>query len=120
MNESNRQRKVAQIIQEDFAEFFRKQASESKQTFLISVSDVKVTADLSIAKIYLSIFPPEFRNSIMKEIKENKSHYRNFLGQKMGKQVRIIPELNFYLDTTLDDVEKIERELKGLGDNPIL
>ena len=120
MNESNRQRKVAQIIQEDFAEFFRKQASESKQTFLVTVSDVKVTADLSIAKIYLSIFPAEFRTAIMKEINENKAQYRNFIGQKMGKQVRIIPELNFYLDTTLDDVEKIEKELKGEGDNPIL
>lgn len=120
MNESNRQKKVAQIIQEDFAELFRKEASESKQTFLISVSDVKVTADLSIAKIYLSIFPPEFRTQIMSEINENKSKYRNFLGQKMGKQVRIIPEINFYLDTTLDEVEKIEKELKGEGDNPIL
>jgi len=120
MNESNRQKKVAQIIHEDFAELFRKEASDSKQTFLISVSDVKVTPDLSIAKIYLSIFPPEFRAAIMKEILINKSHYRNFIGQKMGKQVRIIPELNFYLDTTLDDVEKIERELKGEGDNPIL
>ena len=56
----------------------------------------------------------------MKEIEENKSQYRNFLGQKMGKQVRIIPELQFYLDTSLDDVERIERELKGQGDNPIL
>lgn len=120
MNESNRQRKVAQIIQEDFAEFFRKQASESKQSFLISVSDVKVTADLSIAKIYLSIFPAEYRQSIMKEIEINKAQYRNFMGQKMGKQVRIIPELHFYLDTTLDDVEKIEKELRGEGDNPIL
>lgn len=120
MNESNRQRKVAQIIQEDFAEFFRKQASESKQTFLISVSDVKVTADLSIAKIYLSIFPPEFRKSIMQEIEQNKAQYRNFMGQKMGKQVRIIPDINFYLDTTLDDVEKIEKELRGEGDNPLL
>ncbi|MBH1960684.1 MAG: 30S ribosome-binding factor RbfA [Flavobacteriia bacterium] len=120
MNESNRQRKVAQIIQEDFAEYFRKQAKESKQTFLVTVSDVKVTADLSIAKIYLSIFPTEFRTQIMKEIKENKAQYRNFMGQKMGKQVRIIPEINFYLDTTLDDVEKIEKELKGEGDNPIL
>lgn len=120
MNESNRQRKVAQVIQEDFAEYFRKQASESKQSFLISVSDVKVTADLSIAKIYLSIFPTEYRQSIMKEILLNKTQYRNFLGQKMGKQVRIIPELNFYLDTTLDDVEKIEKELRGEGDNPIL
>lgn len=120
MNESNRQRKVAQIIQEDIAELFRKQAAESKQSFLISISDVKVTADLSIAKIYLSIFPQEYRKPIMKEIEGNKAFYRNYLGQKMAKQVRIIPEVNFYLDTSLDDVEKIERELKGLGDNPVL
>jgi ribosome-binding factor A len=120
MNESNRQRKVAQIIQEDFAELFRKQAAESNRNFLVSVSDVKVTADLSIAKIYLSIFPQEFRKIIMKEIEENKSQYRNFIGQKMGKQVRIIPELQFYLDTSLDDVERIEKELTGEGDNPVL
>ncbi len=118
--ESNRQRKVAQIIQEDFAELFRKQASESKQSILVSVSDVKVTPDLSIAKIYLSIFPKEHRKAVMKEIEENKAQYRNFIGQKMAKQVRVIPNLNFYLDTTLDDVEKLERELRGEGDNPIL
>lgn len=120
MNESNRQRKVAQIIQEDLAELFRKQAAESKQSFLVSVSDVKVTADLSIAKIYLSIFPQEYRKPIMKEIETNKAQYRNYMGQKMGKQVRIIPDLYFFLDTALDDVEKIEKELRGEGDNPIL
>ncbi|WP_419868749.1 30S ribosome-binding factor RbfA [Chryseobacterium sp. CT-SW4] len=118
--ESNRQRKVAQIIQEDFAELFRKQAADSKQNFLVTVSDVKVTADLGIAKIYLSIFPQDFRKSIMKEIEENKAQYRNFIGQKMAKQVRVIPQLNFYLDTSLDDVEKLERELRGEGDNPVL
>ena len=118
--ESNRQRKVAQIIQEDLAELFRKQASDSKQSLLVSVSDVKVTADLGIAKVYLSIFPQDFRDAVMKEIEENKSYYRNFIGQKMAKQVRAIPQLNFYLDTSLDDVDKLERELKGLGDNPIL
>lgn len=118
--ESNRQRKVAQIIQEDFAELFRKQAAESRQSILVSVSDVKVTADLGIAKIYLSIFPQEFRTAVMKEIEENKAQYRNHIGQKMAKQVRVIPNLNFYLDTTLDDVEKLDRELRGEGDNPIL
>ncbi|WP_294250768.1 30S ribosome-binding factor RbfA [uncultured Chryseobacterium sp.] len=118
--ESNRQRKVAQIIQEDFAELFRKQAAESKQSILVSVSDVKVTPDLGIAKIYLSIFPQEFRSAVMKEIEENKAQYRNFLGQKMAKQVRVIPQLNFYLDTALDDVERLDRELRGEGDNPIL
>ena len=118
--ESNRQRKVAQIILEDMAEIFRKQASESKQNFLVSVSDVKVTADLSIAKIYLSIFPADLRQPILKEINTNNSFYRNYIGQKMGKQVRIIPQLSFFIDTSLDDVERIERELKGEGDNPIL
>jgi len=118
--ESNRQRKVAQIIQEDFAELFRKQSAESKQSFLVSVSDVKISPDLGVAKIYLSIFPQEFRATIMKEIEENKAQYRNFLGQKMAKQVRVIPHLNFYLDTALDDVEKLEKELRGEGDNPVL
>ena len=118
--ESNRQRKVAQIIQEDMAEIFRKQASESKQNFLVSVSDVKITPDLSIAKIYLSIFPADLRQPIMKEINTNNAFYRNYIGQKMAKQVRIIPQLAFYIDTTMDDVERIERELKGEGDNPIL
>jgi ribosome-binding factor A len=120
MNESNRQRKAAQIIREDFAELFRKQASESTQSFLISVSDVRMTADLSIAKIYLSIFPQEFRTPIMKEIEENKSRYRNFIGQKIGKQVRMVPEIQFYLDNSFDAAEKLEKELKGKGDNPVL
>lgn len=120
MTESNRQRKVAQIIQEDLSELFRKQSAESKQSLLITVSDVKVTADLGIAKIYLSVFPADFRQPIMNEIEANKAVYRNYIGQKMGKQVRVIPQLNFYLDTSLDDVERIEKELKGLGDNPVL
>lgn len=120
MNNTNRQRRVAQIIQEDFAELFRKQAADTQKNLLITVSDVRVTVDLSIAKIYLSIFPNEYRVPIMKEIETNKSQYRNYIGQKMAKQVRIIPELQFYLDTSLDDVERIERELRGEGDNPIL
>ncbi len=120
MNNTNRQRRVAQIIQEDFAELFRKQAADTQKNLLITVSDVRVTVDLSIAKIYLSIFPNEYRVPIMKEIEINKSQYRNYIGQKMAKQVRIIPELQFYLDTSLDDVERIERELRGEGDNPIL
>lgn len=118
--ESNRQRKIAQIIQEDLSELFRKQSAESQQSILVSVSDVKITADLGIAKVYLSIFPQEFREKVMKEIEENKSSYRNYIGQKMAKQVRSIPQINFYLDTSLDDAERLEKELKGLGDNPIL
>jgi len=118
--ESNRQRKVAQIIQEDLAELFRKQSAQAGHNIIISVSEVKVTADLGIAKIYISIYPAKLRENLMNEIEIAKPTYRNYLGKKMGKQVRIIPELQFYLDTTLDDAEQIDRELKGLGDNPIL
>lgn len=118
--QSNRQKKIAQIIQEDLAELFRKQSAESQQNILVSVSDVKVTADLGIAKVYLSIFPQNFRTIIMEEIRTNRSFYRNFIGQKMAKQVKNIPQPNFYLDTSLDDVEKLEKELRGEGDNPIL
>lgn len=120
MNESNRQRKVAQIIQEDMAELFRRQSAESSQQILVSVSDVRVTPDLSIAKVYLSVFPTEFRKPVMQEIEAAKGQYRNYLGQKMAKQVRIIPELQFYLDSSLDDVERLEKGLKGEGENPIL
>lgn len=118
--ESNRQRKVARIIQEDLAEMFRKQSAEAGNNILISVSGVKVTADISIAKVFLSIYPANLREALMKEIENTKAHYRNYIGNKMAKQVRIIPELKFYLDTSLDDAEKIDRELKGLGENPIL
>ncbi|NAW49943.1 30S ribosome-binding factor RbfA [Elizabethkingia argentiflava] len=118
--ESNRQRKIGQLIQEDLAEFFRQQAANAGRGLLITVSGVRVSADLGIAKVYLSIFPPELRKGVMKEVEENKTVYRNFIGQKMAKQVRVIPQLNFYLDTTLDDAERVEKELKGEGDNPIL
>lgn len=118
--ESNRQRKVAQMIQEDLAELFRKQASDVQKGFIISVSDVKISADLSVAKVYISVFPNEFRKQILSEIEQNNATYRRYIGAKMGKLLRIIPHLKFYLDTSLDDVEKIEKELKGLGDNPIL
>jgi len=117
---SNRQRKVAQLIQEELSEIFLRQVTSTRKSLVIGVSGVRVSADLGIAKIYISIFPSELREKIMKEIEENKSHYRNILGSKIKSQLRIIPQINFFLDTTLDDVENIELELKGMGSNPIL
>jgi ribosome-binding factor A len=118
--ETNRQKKLSQLLLEDFSELFRKVASDANKGFLISVSDVKISPDLGVAKIYLSIFPKPFREPIMKEINQNKASYRNYVSQKSAKNLRIIPQLNFYLDDSLDVVEQIEKELKGLGDNPIL
>lgn len=118
--ESNRQKKLAQLIQEDFAELFRKQAAESSMQVLITVSDVRMTPDLGIAKVYLSIFPQSFRKQVMKEVTDAKSQYRNYLGQKVGKSLRTVPDVHFYLDESLDLAEKVEKELRGEGENPVL
>ncbi|MCB9202380.1 MAG: ribosome-binding factor A [Flavobacteriales bacterium] len=119
--ESTRQQKINRVIEEELAEVFRKQASESgMKGVLVTVSAVRVTPDLSIAKVYISIFPKENRGKIYEEIKENTAVYRKYIGNKLGKILRVIPSLNFFLDTNLDDVEIIEKELKGLGNNPKL
>jgi ribosome-binding factor A len=118
--ESNRQKKINQLLQEELAEIFRKQSSDMGNNILISVTDVQVSSDLGIAKVFLSIFPQEYRNPLMKEIQMVKSQIRKILGSKLAKQLRQIPELIFYLDTSLDDVEKIEKALKGEDENPIL
>jgi len=117
---SNRQKKIAQLIQEELSDIFLKQVANAGRNLVISVSGVRISADLGIAKIYVSVFPSELREKIMSEIDGNKSHYRNLLGKRLKSLLRIIPQINFFIDTTLDDVENIEFELKGLGDNPIL
>lgn len=105
---------------EDFAELFRKQSAESQMKVLISVSDVRMTPDLGIAKVYLSIFPTQYRSQVMQEVKAATPSYRKYLGEKVGKNLRTVPEVHFYLDESLDQVERIERELRGEGEQPIL
>ncbi len=118
--ESNRLQKVNQLLQEELAEIFRVEASKMQKGLLITVSEVRTTPDLSIAKVYLSIFPTSYREPVMNAVEENKSYFRKLLGNRIGKQMRIVPELQFYSDNTLDQVDKIEKDLRGEGENPIL
>lgn len=118
--ESNRQKKINQLLQKELAEIFRKQSAEMNSNILISVTEVKVSSDLGVAKVYLSIYPQEYREALMKEIQILNPKIRKILGNRIAKQVRQVPELIFYLDVTLDTVEKIEKALKGKDENPIL
>ncbi|MDR1876929.1 MAG: ribosome-binding factor A [Flavobacteriaceae bacterium] len=118
--ESNRQKKINQLLQEELSEIFRKQSVEIGKGILISTTEVKISPDLGVAKVYISIFPSQYREPLMKEINELNSRFRKILGTKLAKHLRQIPELIFYLDTTLDEVEKIEKALKGEDENPIL
>lgn len=118
--DSNRQQKVGKLFQEELAEAFRKWAVEYYPGNLISVTEVKVSPDLGVAKIYLSIFPNDKKDAILKEIIEQTPFFRGFLSKGATKNMRITPEFVFKLDNTLDEIDKIDRALLGKGDNPVL
>lgn len=110
--ESTRQLKIASQIKRDMAEIIRGKGMAAFDGALVSVSGVKVTPDLSIAKIYVSIFPSDKSARVMEIINESSRALRGELGRRVGKQFRIVPELAFYLDDSLDYVEHIEELLK--------
>ncbi len=108
--ESTRQLKVAKLIQKEISIYFQ-QNSITYSNCLISVTVVRISPDLSFAKNYISIFPPEKREEVMKIINDKKSTIRYDLGKKIKNQLRIVPELAFYIDDSLDYAEKIEKLL---------
>ena len=111
--ETTRQLKVAKEIQKVMAEIIRSKGMAAFGGALVSVSGVKVSPDLSVAKIYVSIFPSDKAEAIMDALQENNRALRGELGGKMGKQLRIVPEIIFYLDNSLDYVEHIDQLLKS-------
>ena len=110
--ESTRQLKVAKEIQKVMAEIIRSKGMAAFGGALVSVSGVKISPDLSVAKVYVSIFPSEKAEAVMEVLQENNKALRGELGNKVGKQLRIIPEIIFFLDSSLDYVEHIEELLK--------
>lgn len=117
--ESNRQKKVAGVLQKDLAEVLQAALRDSGTTgIIISVSKVKVPTDLSTAKVYLSVFPNDKAPSILKEIEEINPIIRHQISQRTRHQLRRMPELTFYIDDSLEYIDGIDRSLKGT-DNPI-
>lgn len=109
---STRQLKVAREIQKDLAEIVRAQGMAHFGGAMVTVSEVRVSPDLSVAKVYVSIFPSAKASEVMKMLSDDNRLYRGELGRQVGKQLRIVPELVFYLDTSLDYAEHIEELLK--------
>ena len=109
---STRQLKVARELQRDLAEIIRSKGMAAFGGAMVTVSEVRISPDLSIAKVYVSIFPSAKQGPVMKLLEENSKAIRGELGHKVGKQLRIVPEIDFYLDTTLDYAEHIEELLK--------
>ena len=109
--EGTRLSKIERLLQKEIGELFRKQTAMMRGV-LVSVSTVRVSPDLGVAKIYLSIFPSEKGKELLCAIEKNKKTLRYDLGQIVRTQLRRIPELVFYLDDSLDYVENIDKLLK--------
>ena len=109
---STRQLKVAREIQKDLAEIIRAKGMAAFGGAMVTVSEVRVSPDLSLAKVFVSVFPSEKQEAVMTLLEENVKALRGELGRVVGKQFRIVPELVFLLDTSLDYAEHIEELLK--------
>lgn len=109
---STRQNKVARLIQKDLATVFQQEGNTLAQGIIITVTEVKMSPDLGVAKIYLSLFPPTEREKHIKKINDSKRSIRGKLGAKLKNQLRVVPELIFYVDDTLDRAAKIDELLK--------
>ena len=110
--ENTRQLKVAREIQRDLAEIIRGRGMAAFDGAMVTVSGVKMSPDLSLAKVYVSIFPSSKTEKVMEILEENNRKLRGELGHQVSKQLRIVPELAFYLDDSLDYVEHIDELLK--------
>ena len=110
--ETTRQQKVARQIQKDLAEIIRLRGMAAYDGAMLTVSGVKITPDLALAKVYVSIFPSAKAKDVMDQLDSETSRLRGELGRRVSKQLRIVPELVFYLDDSLDYVEHIDELLK--------
>ncbi len=118
--ESQRQKKIASVLQRDLVDVLQGAARKGGMTgIIISATKVKVTVDLSIAKIYLSIFPVQQSKILIDGITSNTSIIKHELAQRTKNQLRKMPHLLFFLDDSLDYIDQIENSLKE-PENPIL
>lgn len=110
--ESVRQQKINKLIQKELAELFRSEARNMFGGAFITVTVVRVSPDLGTAKVYVSIMAAKDRDAIFKLIQDQNYLIRKKLGAIVGKQLRVVPELSFFIDDSLDYAMKIEELLK--------
>ena len=110
--ESTRQKKVSRLIQKEMAELIMRKNNEIAPGKLISVTVVRVSPDLSFARIFLSVFPSGDREQVLATVRDFIPKLRYELGQKVRTQLRIVPEIAFFIDDSLDYIDNIDKLLK--------
>jgi ribosome-binding factor A len=109
--QETRQNKISRLIQKELSQIFEEQTRQMRGV-LVSVTNVRISPDMSVCRAYISVFPSEKNNEILNNISENQKTIRFELGKRVGKQLRIIPELKFFLDDSLDYIDNIDKLLK--------
>ena len=109
--DSTRQQKISRQIQRDIAEIFQKELSDVLRGTLVTVTTVRVSPDLAYAKIYISIFPFEHSAATLEKIKEQGWLVRKLLGARIRNQLKVVPELEFFIDDSLEYIENIDNLL---------
>jgi len=117
MQETKRQKQVGQLLQKELSDIFQRMGYNIIEGGMISLSAVRVTPDLLEARVYLSMFQIKDSADMMERIKERGWEIRKELGMRVGKQLRRVPELSFFLDDTLDYVFRMEELFKKIKDD---
>ena len=117
--DSKRQQKVASQVQKDLSEIFQRDMQGQFGGAFITITDVWVAPDLSVARVYLSIMLAKNNLWLLEEIKEKTKHIRNLLGQRVRHQMRIVPNLQFFLDTSAEYGAKMDKIISDLNIPPL-
>ncbi|MBR9844643.1 MAG: 30S ribosome-binding factor RbfA [Algicola sp.] len=116
---TQRQKKIGGLLQKDLADILQKAVTDGGlRGVIISVSKVNVTTDLSVAKVYLSVFPNKEGKKLLEGIRSNTPLIRHEMAQRTKNQLRRMPNLEFFIDDSLEYIDGIEKSLKG-EENPI-
>lgn len=116
MQETKRQKQVGQLVQEELSDIFTRMGFNVTEGGMISISSVKMTPDLLEARVYLSMFQIKSPTEMLARMNERMGEIRRELGNRVGKQLRRVPELTFFLDDTLDHVFKMEELFRKINE----
>lgn len=116
--ESKRQLKFSKMIQKDLGDIFHHEIQDLIGKAFITVTLVRMSPDLGVARVYLSMMMVEDKQKLIDHIIERKGYIRKLLGARIGKKVRVIPELMFFLDDSMEYSDNIDRILKNLDIPP--
>jgi len=110
--QETRQNKIARLLQKELSIIFQEQ-TRAMRGVMVSVTRARISPDLSVCTAYLSIFPSERGEELLANIERNNQQIRYTLGQRVRHQLRIVPELRFHIDDSLDYIDRIDELLKG-------